>query len=428
MNRPAASNKPIVILTSGTRGDIQPLIALGLGLQAAGRPVRFVTHRPFATFIRERGLAYAPLDGDLNALLAAPEWHAALVYDGNPLRNLLTTMRYLQAARPVYARMLQSAWQQAQGASMIIASLPTAAFAGQLAQALGRPCVLALLQPTGPTAAFPSPLLPWTRSLGGRLNRLSHTLIERSLWMPWQTEIKHWRRTALGMNSWPRGGPFAEIQGTPIVYGFSPRIVPPPADWPAQWHTTGYWFVDSPPDADIPANLAHFLATGLSPMYVGFGSMGNQRRADLANIVIAGLRQAGQRAILAFSDLLPVGRVADDLCVVGSIWHDRLFPHVAAVVHHGGAGTTAAALRAGRPSISVPVGIDQWFWGQRIADLGAGSPPIAMRSLTPDRLAAALRIATSTPIQGQAAMLGHAIRSEDGVGRAVATILHIPNT
>lgn len=422
---PPGDHGPIVLLTSGTRGDIQPLIALGVGLRAAGRQVCVVTHPAFAAFVTGYGLAFRPLDGDLNALLASPEWRSALVYDGHPLRSLRTTLRYLHVAKPLYSQMLHSAWQQTQGASMLIASLPTAAFAGQIATALGIPYALAFLQPAGGTAVFPSPLLPITRSLGPQMNRMSHALIERSLWIPWRNEINQWRRRCLGLPALPAGGPFYALRETPVVYGFSPQIVPAPTDWPRHWHVSGYWFLPSPAEAALPTDLAQFVAAGPPPVYVGFGSMGSQRRTDLADTVIAGVRQAGRRAVLAFSDSMPVGQRSADLFVTGPIAHDLLFPQMAAIVHHGGAGTTAAALRAGVPSIAVPVGIDQWFWGRRIADLGAGSAPIGLHSLSAQQLAAAFQCLASPPIIAVATQLGQAIRTEDGVGQAIAALLRI---
>jgi sterol 3beta-glucosyltransferase len=418
------SNLPIVFLLSGTRGDIQPLLALALGLRAAGRAVRIVTHARFVPLVAAYGLPFAELDGDLSVLLMSPDYRAALIYDGHPIRSARESLRYLQAARGIYRRMLDSAWQQCQGAGMLIGSLPTAAFVGQIASALGVPLALTLLQPAYPTAAFPSPLLPVARSLG-MLNRLSHRLIELLLWLPWQPDLRCWERLH-GLPSPGWRGPFATapMSAATRLYGFSPQIVPRPPDWPAMQHVSGYWFLDRPTEWQPPEDLAAFLAAGPPPVLVGFGSMGMARRADLVELATSVLRACGQRGILAIDEGVP-GLVASDLYAIRDVWHDWLFPQLAAVVHHAGAGTTAAALRAGVPSVPVPVGVDQHFWGARIAAAGVGAPPIPQSRLTRERLVDALGVALSGPVCTQAARLGAQIRAEDGVGAAVAQLIEL---
>jgi sterol 3beta-glucosyltransferase len=416
------SNLPVAFLLSGTRGDIQPLLALALRLRATGRVVRVVTHARFAPLIAAHQLPCAELDGDLSALLMSPEHRAALIYDGHPIRTMRESLRYLRAARGGYRRMLDTAWRQCQGAGLLVGSLPTAAFAGQIAAALDIPLALALLQPASPTAAFPSPLLPLARSLGA-LNRLSHRLIELLLWLPWQPELRRWeQRHGLPAPGWR--GPFAAapLRAATRLYGFSPLIVPRPPDWPATQHVTGYWFLDRPSAWEPPADLAAFLAAGPPPVAVGFGSMGMARRADLVALAASALHMCGQRGIIAVEDGA-LGLIAPGIFAIRETWHDWLFPQVAAVVHHAGAGTTAAALRAGAPSVPVPVGVDQHFWGGRIAAVGAGVPPIPQPQLTAERLAHALGVALSGPVRAQAARIGEQIRAEDGVGTAVARLL-----
>lgn len=416
------SNLPVVFLLSGTRGDVQPILALALRLAASGRAVRIVTHARFAPLIAAHQLPYAELEGDLSALLMSPEHRAALIYDGHPIRNARESLRYLQAARGGYRRMLDTAWRQCQGAGLLVGSLPTAAFTGQIAAALDVPLALALLQPISPTAAFPSPLLPGARSLGA-LNRLSHRLVELLLWLPWQPELRAWERR----HRLPAPGPAGPFAAAPLrmatrLYGFSPLIVPRPPDWPATQHVTGYWFLDRPSDWAPPADLAAFLAAGPPPVAIGFGSMGMARRADLVDLALSALRMCGQRGIIAVEGGAP-GPIAPGVYAIHETWHDWLFPQVAAVVHHAGAGTTAAALRAGAPSVPVPVGVDQHFWGGRIAAAGVGSAPIPQPLLTAERLADALAVAISGPVRAQSARIGAQIRAEDGVGAAAAQLL-----
>lgn len=221
----------ITILTSGTRGDVQPLVALGMGLQGAGYAVRVLTHLPFQPLVAGYGLEFAPLDGNPNELFLQPEFQSALTYDGGPLHSARMSLRYLRAARPLFARMLASAWQGCQGSAALLITLPTT-WGDQIAAALGIPCVWALTQPLGRTAAFPSPLLPFGLSLGPSYNRLSHALLEHVIWQPWRDLLGRWRRDALGLPPLPSIGWAARTaaRGDLFLYGFSPRVVPRPAD------------------------------------------------------------------------------------------------------------------------------------------------------------------------------------------------------
>ncbi len=410
----------IMLLTSGTRGDIQPLVALGLGLQGAGHNPQFVTHAPFQRLVSDRGLPFAELDGDLIALLTSPQWRSALIYDGNPLRSVRSTSGYLRAARPIYARMLASAWQHAQSADAIIASLPTAVCASQIAVARGIPYMLALLQPIGRTRHFPSPMLPFIHSLGP-LNRLSHLAIELTLWLPWRTELQRWRQQTLGLAALPFAGPFAEplVRNTQRLYGFSQQIVPRPVDWPVSWDVTGYWYLDHPVGQHIPADLHSFLERGPAPIYLGLGSMAGGRQIQVQQMAEDIVKYTGRRVVIVTDSVQPEAQHNRHIYVSGPIWHDLIFPHMALAIHHGGAGTTAAALRAGIPNVILPIGIDQFFWGQRLAHLGCAPRPVAQHTITAAQLAALIQQAETNAIRERVAALGMQIRTEDGVGRAV---------
>jgi sterol 3beta-glucosyltransferase len=223
-------------------------------------------------------------------------------------------------------------------------------------------------------------------------------------------------------------GPFGSdrLAHGPILYGFSPSVIAPPRDWGEHVHVTGYWFLDPPSDWTPPPALVEFLQAGPPPVYIGFGSMSSQRPEETAALVGQALARAGQRAIMlsGWGGLHQAD--SDSVFMVDSVPHAWLFPQVAAVVHHGGAGTTAASLRAGVPSIVIPFHGDQPFWGQRVADLGVGPAPIPRRNLTVERLAQAIhRAVTDQPMRQRAADLGAKIRAEDGVARAVALVQQI---
>jgi UDP:flavonoid glycosyltransferase YjiC (YdhE family) len=319
--------------------------------------------------------------------------------------------------------MLASAWEQCRECHALVLTLPTLAWGLSIAEALGVPAVAALLQPVGRTAAFASPLLPTRRSLGAALNCSSHDLIARTLWMPWRATINRWRRTRLGLAPIGAGGPLApaERSGMPTLYGYSAQVLPAPPDWPDWRVVTGYWFLETPCGWTPPEKLARFVVQGSRPVYVGFGSMGAPR-PELGALVVAALRQLGLRGILSLGPTLPPEQYGADMLCVGPTWHDWLFGHVDVVVHHGGAGTAAAGMRAGIPAIVAPVGVDQFFWAGRIAALGCGVDAGALYGLTRAGLVTALERACAAPVRARAAQLGAQLAAEDGIARAIAVL------
>jgi UDP:flavonoid glycosyltransferase YjiC (YdhE family) len=210
--------------------------------------------------------------------------------------------------------------------------------------------------------------------------------------------------------------------GWPICHGFSPAVLPRPADWPAEVRVSGYWWPARPPRWQPPGQLVDFLQAGPPPVFVGFGSMTPTQGEWLSDIVAAALHRAGVRAVVesGWAGLAPCG---DDILSVGDLPHDWLFPRMAAVVHHAGAGTTGAGLRAGLPAVPVPVLVDQPFWAARLHRLGVAPPPLPRHELTADALADALRSCLDEPAyRHRAAELARRIRAEDG-SAAVLTLI-----
>jgi UDP:flavonoid glycosyltransferase YjiC (YdhE family) len=284
--------------------------------------------------------------------------------------------------------------------------------------------------PFTPTRAFPSALAsqlpPW---FGGALYRLSHHVFRQMMWQSFRAADNGARKQVLGLPPAPFWGPYnAEpLREMPILYGYSPSVLPPPADWGTSIHVTGYWFLDPEEDWTPPPALVEFLQAGPPPVYVGFGSMSHRKPKETADLILKALAQAGQRAILlsGWSGMQAI-ETPESVFAIDSVPHAWLFPRVAAVVHHGGAGTTAAGLRAGAPSVIVPFFGDQPFWGQRVAELGVGPTPISRKKLTVERLAQAIHQAATDPgMRQRASWLGANIRAEDGIARAVAVVEQI---
>lgn len=410
--------KSITLLASGTRGDVQPYLALGIGLRDAGFDVRIATHENFATLVATTGLTFARLDDNPSDLFARPGGEDALRFDWrHPIRNLRASLEYWRAARPVLARLLASGWRAAQGSDALVIGLPTL-WGEHIAEALQIPHLRALLQPITPTRDFPSPLLPFNFSLGAMYNRLTYRIVEQAMWLAWRGAINHWRRATLRLESAPI---FHRASHAPTLYGFSAHVIPQPRDWLSE-QITGYWFFPTPRWTPDPA-LEKFLNTAAPPVYIGFGSIGVREPLKTLTIIQQTLARTGWRAIISTTHNFANARLPENIFPVTDVPHDWLFPKMAAVVHHGGAGTTGAGLRAGVPTIIMPLAVDQFFWGRRIAELGVGTQPIPQNKLSADSLSAALAQATSDEtIRTRAKLLAQKISTEDGVARAVALI------
>jgi sterol 3beta-glucosyltransferase len=394
----------VTLLAAGTRGDVQPFIALSLGLLDAGYAVTLGANAEFRGLVERHGVPFHPLRADYLTLADTPEGREAM--SGNPLT---ATRRMRTATAPMVRRMLDDAWRAAQDTDLVVYHPKTLA-GPHLSERLGVPAFVASAVPMlSPTRAFPVPGLV-KRSLGGTLNRASYRLAGVAAGM-YRDTVDAWRAETLDL---PRARDVAPL---PKLYAYSPAVLPRPSDWGPDTVVTGYW--DLPP-ADgwaPPRDLAAFLAAGEPPVYVGFGSVPLEHPERTAREIVAALRAIGARGLLDG----PLGAAAaDDMLAIAGVPHQWLFERVAAVVHHGGAGTTGAGLRAGRPAVIVPHGIDQPFWARAVHVRGASPRPLDPRRL--DRLAPALREALRDPIAERAADLGRAIRRERGVAAAVAVL------
>lgn len=414
----------IVILAIGSRGDVQPYVALGRGLHDIGYDVRVATSDEFEPFIRAHGLGFTNVGDNPRTLL---EHEAGLAWLESGRNPIAFVRRLARLVEPHLVGYMVSCWQACQGADAVIYS-PLGVAGYHAAEKLGIPCFAAMLQPFSRTRFFPSVLTPTEFNLGAPFNVLTHLATEQLFWQPFRGATNYFRQDILGLPPIPFFGPSARMQREqmPILYGYSPSVLPKPPDWPSWVHVTGYWFLDSPTDWQPPTGLVDFLNDGTPPVYVGFGSMKARSAERLTDIVLTALKRAGLRGILLTGWAgLGQGDLPDNVYRIESIPHDWLFPRVAAVVHHGGAGTTSAGLRAGIPSVLVPFFADQPFWGRRVAALGVGPPTIPFEQLSAERLTMALRIATSDSLmRARSATLGGQVRAENGVARAVEVVQH----
>jgi UDP:flavonoid glycosyltransferase YjiC (YdhE family) len=408
----------ITILAIGTRGDVQPYIALGLGLRAAGNDVRIAAASNFEQFIRSYGLEYARLEGNFRELMETDTMQRFMA-KRNPLDAYREMTAGLQHILECFAA---DSWEACQDSDAIIFS-SIAVTGYSVAEKLGIPSCWAPLQPMSRTSSFSSAISSSGNYHNGMLNWLSHIIEEQTTWQPIRNFINHWRRDFLGLEPYPFSGPFAllEKKHYPIIYGYSPTVLPAPPDWGDWIHISGYWFLDCPNNWQPPTTLVDFIKAGKPPIYIGFGSMNNREAEKITQIMVDAIVSANERAVIAtgWGSLADVN-LPDTIYKIDVIPHDWLFPQMAAAVHHGGAGTTAAALRAGIPNIIIPHIMDQSFWGQRVFELGVGTHPIHRKNITAGLLADSIRTALKDKdMRQKAAALGKQIRAEDGVAKAV---------
>ncbi len=406
----------ILIIAPGSRGDVQPYIALGKGLQNAGHTVRLVSHSNFEPLIRSYGLEFWSFGNDVKEAVENSELRE-LTEKGN---FLLLLAKMAKESEREALRFAESGLQAAQGMDVVLGGIGGLFIGTAIAEKLHIPLVQAHVFPFTPTKDFSSVLTP---KLPAFLNRLSHHLARQVMWQGFRSADSIARKKVLNIPSAPFFGPYHSkaLRNMPILYGFSPSVIPAPSDWNSNIHITGYWFLDEPDDWQPPAALLDFLQSGPPPIYIGFGSMSARNPEETADLILQALSLTHQRAVLLSGwSGLRKDNVPDSVFMIDSIPHSWLFPRVSAVVHHGGASTTAAGLRAGVPSIIIPFFGDQFFWGQRIADLGVGTKPIPRKSLTAEKLAVAIQeVMRNQEMRQRAEKLGKQIQAENGIQSAV---------
>jgi sterol 3beta-glucosyltransferase len=412
----------IAIIGMGSRGDVQPYIALGRGLKAAGHFVRLITHENFAELVGAYGLEFCPVKGNVQEFMDSPETRK-LLESGNFLAIHTRSSKAAQRAAIDWAKDASVACQDVE---LLVSGVGGLFLSVALAEKFKLPLLQAYIFPFTPTRDFPAILFPqFISKLGGYVNQLSHHLFRQIMWQGSRTGDTLARQQVLGLPIASWRGPYHSplFYRYPILYGFSASIIHPPSDW-QNTHITGYWFLDEAPDWTPPEALLNFLQGGDPPVFIGFGSMGSRNPEETADLVLNAIALTGQRAILQCGwGGLSKSDFPNTIFMADSIPHSWIFPRVSAVVHHGGAGTTSAVLRAGVPSIVIPFFGDQPFWGRRIAELGVGPAPIPRKQLTVKCLANAIhRSLTDQSMRQRAADLGAKIRGQDGVANAVAII------
>ena len=409
----------ITLLAIGSRGDIQPLIALGVGFKQAGYEVQLGAPANFQNIIEQYGLVFFCIAPDFTKVMASETGHRMMTAGENAILYLDCMAKI---AESFYEQMMESTWRACQGTDAIIySSLSQVGYL--LGKKLGIPTWATWIYPIGRTRHFPLVGTPNWLSLGKAYNRSTYFIFEQISQYFTRYLFTAWRER-FDLEPLPFPGFFEALirDQIPFLYAYSERVMPRPPDWPAWFYNTGYWFLDHLPNWKPPATLVDFLQNGPPPVYVGFGSMRDHDAKKLAQLVLQSIKMSGQRAILVkgWGGLTPDQFLGDDIFFIDRAPHDWLFPKMAAVVHHGGAGTTAAGLRAGIPAVIVPFSGDQPFWAKRLAQLGTAPKSVPYTRLSAPKLAKAiLTVISDQQMQQRAASLSQQIQAEDGVARAI---------
>jgi sterol 3beta-glucosyltransferase len=410
----------IGIVSIGTRGDVAPMTGVAGRLRDAGHDVIVAAHGMFAELVRGCGLRFRPLDPETETT-SADVAAAMESMSGNPVKLLAAAVGpngMRRMAEGVLAALADEPMD-------LLLMSPVAELAGlQLAEAKGIPSIGLRLQPLSTTAAYPPSVLGgW--SAGGLGNHLAGRLGTATVDRLYAGVIADLRRR---LDLPPISARALRRRRTethwPIQYGYSPTVLPRPADWRPGIDVVGYWFPARPADWRPPEELVRFLDDGPPPVFIGFGSLTMTKAASarLSELVPKALRAAGLRGVLqaGWAGLAGSG---PDLITIGEVPHDWLFERVAAVVHACGAGTTAAGLRTGVPALGVPGPVgDQRFWARRLRQLGVSPATLSLRTLTEDRLAAALRDACADEPRAAAGRVAAGIAAEDGPGAVLKQV------
>ncbi|KAL9998548.1 putative sterol 3-beta-glucosyltransferase [Helianthus debilis subsp. tardiflorus] len=417
----------IVVLIVGTRGDVQPFVAIGKRLQEYGHRVRLATHSNFKEFVLTAGLEFYPLGGDPKVLAEymvknkgfLPSGPSEIPVQRSQIKDIINSLLPackepdLDTGIPFRAQ-------------AIIANPPAYGHT-HVAEALKVPIHIFFTMPWTPTSEFPHPLSRVKQPAG---YRLSYQIVDSLIWLGIRDMINDVRKKKLKLRPVTYlSGSHGSESDIPHGYIWSPHLVPKPKDWGPKVDVVGFCFLDLASNYEPPEELVSWLKAGPKPIYIGFGSLPVQEPEKMTQIIVQALEMTGQRGIInkGWGGLGNLAEPKDFIYALDNIPHDWLFLQCASVVHHGGAGTTAAGLKAACPTTIVPFFGDQPFWGERVHARGVGPPPIPVDQFTLPKLVDAIKFMLDPKVKEQAVELAKAMENEDGVDGAVKAFLrHFP--
>jgi len=409
----------ITLLTYGSQGDVEPFAELCKGLIQAGHRVTLAAPGKFRFLVDQGQIEYLSFPGDPQQMVQDLVDRAG--------RNWWRMVKSMSSfVIPLGLEVSQIARDACQDADLIVHSFLLTNTGYEIAREMGIPDISAQTFPVfTSTSEFPAPAAP-DLPLGGLYRRLTHAIVTQTFWQGSRiiyNSLRKKHQELPPLTNWPFN-PRNRWQ-TPILYAFSPQVIPRPTEWEENVHLTGYWFSDHDKPWKPDDRLVEFLERGSAPIAVVFGSTSTRKLAGIHHKVFEALRITNQRGII-------VGNKHEELESPNVFWqegfisYDWLFKHSAAVIHHGGAGTTGKALKAGIPNIILPFTSDQPFWGRRVYKLGAGPKPIPPKRLEAGKLANAINAAIhDLKMRKLAQIIGQGIQKEDGITQGVKIIEEI---
>ncbi|WP_047866619.1 glycosyltransferase [Rubrobacter aplysinae] len=410
----------ITFTVAGSRGDLQPYVALGTRLRAEGAEVRIAAPAMFEDLVVGHGLKFSPIPLD--------PWGAISRVLGGRSTNLLAAGRASRKElSPIMDDLLHTYSKACEGADAVVYS-PVGFLGRAIAQDKGISSVGAACQPfLNRTSSFPSAFLPvpgrqvWApgKARWRVYNRLTYTFSQQLLWSFIRAPANRALSGVDGSSPLPRLSHLKELNesGELILNGWSPRVLPHPPDWGDNLPITGYWTLPDGAGWTPPGDLVEFLECGPAPVVIGFGSIAGEDPQELRDLLVGALRRARRRGVVLTGwSGLSNAEFPEDVYSIPEAPHDWIFSKAEAVIHHGGAGTTGASLRSGNPTIVMPFYADQLFWARRVAHLEAGVATLPRAKMSASRLAEAIEQATNDwKIKVRAQTLGRDLRSENGV-------------
>ncbi|KAK9063084.1 hypothetical protein SSX86_016954 [Deinandra increscens subsp. villosa] len=409
----------IVMLIVGTRGDVQPFVAIGKCLQEYGHRVRLATHSNFKEFVKASGLEFFPLGGDPKVLAGymvknkgfLPSDPSEIPIQRSQIKDIVFSLLPACTDHDPDTNVPFDV-------DAIIANPPAYGHT-HVAEALKVPLHIFFTMPWTPTTEFPHPL---SRVRQPVANRLSYQIVDALIWMGMRDIINEFRKKKLKLRPVTYlSGSNNSPQDLPYGYIWSPHLVPKPKDWGPHIDVVGFCFLDLASSYVPPDPLVQWLEKGEKPIYIGFGSLPVQDPDGMTEIIVKALEITEQRGIInkGWGGLGNLAKSLDFVYLLDNVPHDWLFLHCAAVVHHGGAGTTAAGLKAACPTTVVPFFGDQPFWGRQVHARGVGPPPIPVEEFSLNKLVSAIRFMLKPAVKASATELAKAMADEDGVKGAV---------
>ncbi len=408
----------ITILTYGSRGDVQPFLALAVGLKNSGHQVRLAAPHRFESFVSEYGISFTPLAGD-------PAVISQRLNDAgsNLVRMVRAVSDYMFEIAPQVAR---QAFSACEFADLIVHSFLFTSGGSAFARKLGVPDMSVQTFPFfAPSDEIP--ILTAPNLTSPKLRKLFHWLAMQIYWQGGKLGYRRLRKAHPEIPDLDLRWPFSSataVESTHLVMAFSPTVVSRPSDWPkAHIHIPGYFFLDATEEFQPPPDLKRFLEDGQPPVCVSFGSTIHRRANEINKLLLKVVLETGSRVIhLSGWGETEKTPQSDQIFSAPVVPHDWLLPRCKMVIHHGGAGTTAAGLRAGIPNLVIPSASDQPFWGQRVQAIGAGPAPIPVKNLSESKLVSAMELIEAPIMRRSAKLIGEKIQSEKGIEKAIELI------